>query len=248
MILSKVMAKAIKFIRPDVSFSQVENIIDDQITKSGAKPSFKMVPGYRWASCINLNEGIVHGIPKGRKFAQGDLVSLDIGAFYKGYHTDMSYSWELGTDRYGRFLAAGKRALSLAIEEARVGNKVKDISKQIQEGIEGAGVGYCARGLTGHGVGRKLHQEPFIPCFVDESQKSSQSVLKEGQTLALEVIYSQTNSGLITESDGWTISTEDGKISSLFEKTVAVGRKSGLALTPYFWEKAMSDEKQRKEG
>ncbi len=235
LILARALAATREFIRPGKKLIEAENFASNFIRQAGAEPAFSRVPGYRWATCINLNEGIVHGIPDQKQFRSGDLISLDMGVYYRGYNTDMAYSWELGSDRYHDFLAAGQKALAEAIAQAKNGNKVRDISRAIQKTIEGSGIGYCSRNLTGHGVGKKLHDKPFIPGFVDGQMGDYQ--LKSRETLAIEVIYSVGDSGLAVSGDGWTIVTKDGKISALFEKTVVVAKSGGQVLTPYLWEK-----------
>ena len=231
LILAQALAATRQFIRPGRKLIEAENFARHFLEKKGAEAAFARVPGYRWATCINLNEGIVHGIPNERRFQKGDLVSLDIGAYYQGYNTDMAYSWELETDHYRQFLQAGKEALQRAIKAARPGQRVKDISRAIQTTIEGNDIGSVARELTGHGVGRTLHQEPFIPGFQESAM--GRYVLQPEETLAIEVIYSAGRPDLVITDDGWTIATQDGKISALFEKTVVVTKTGGRVLTPY---------------
>jgi methionyl aminopeptidase len=243
-ILSEVMTQAIRFVKTGLALEQIDNFIEALIEKKGARPSFKRVPGYRWASCINLNEGIVHGIPDKKRVKRGDVISLDIGVFYQGYHTDMSYTWEVETNNFREFLLAGEKALTEAVAEAKIGNRIGDISLAIQRNIETEGIGNCSRDLTGHGVGAKLHQAPIIPCFLD-GEKRETPLLKENQALAIEVIYSQGTPKIEVADDGWTIATVDGKISALFEKTVLVAKNGGFELTPYLWEKDVQSETTR---
>ncbi len=233
LILAQALAATREFIRPGRKLIEAENFARHFLEARGAEAAFARVPGYRWATCINLNEGIVHGIPNQRQFQKGDLVSLDMGAYYQGYNTDMAYSWELETNRYQKFLQAGEEALNRAIKAARPGRRVRDVSRAIQETIEGQGIGSVSRDLTGHGVGRELHQEPFIPGF--EESQMGQYVFQAGETIAIEVIYSAGRPDLVVADDGWTIATRDGKIAALFEKTVVVGKTGGQVLTPYLW-------------
>jgi len=236
-ILAEVMAAAIKFVQPGISLLEVEKFIDSRIREKGGQPSFKMVPDYQWASCINLNEGIVHGVPDQKKFSSGDVVSLDMGAFYQGYHTDMAYTFQLNPKTSEeRFLKAGKKALSEAIKAVKPGNRIGDVSETIQKVIEGAGYS-CVETLTGHGIGKKLHQDPYIPCFL-RGKKEETVEITPGMALAIEVIYMKGKPDLITNQDGWTMETRDGKISALFEKTIFV-RKNNKAeiLSPFFLEK-----------
>ena len=190
-----------------------------------------MVAGYYWATCINVNDGVVHGIPKKSVvFKKGDVVSVDAGFFYKGFHTDTSFSIALEpTKQVKKFLLTGEIALRKAIKAMQVGGKIYDISSRIQEAVEANGYSPI-RALVGHGIGRSLHEEPQIPCFrIGEREESLELV--PGMVFAIEVMYTAGSGDVVRESDGWTISTADGKISALFEETVALTRSGPLVLT-----------------
>jgi methionyl aminopeptidase len=229
--LGKVKAALRKMVKAGTKASQIEIEAVRLIEKAGGKPSFKMVEGYSWATCINVNEGLVHGIPKpSLLFKQGDVVSVDVGMYYKGFHTDTSFSVAIeGTAEVKKFMETGEAALKKAIAEATVGNKIFDISKAIQDTIEAAGYS-SIRALTGHGVGRELHEEPKITCFVVEPREESLEI-KPGMVLAIEIMYAQGKPDVELAKDGWTISVRDGKISALFEETVAVTPHGPLVLT-----------------
>jgi methionyl aminopeptidase len=214
-----------------VSAYQVEELANKLIKKEGAKASFKMVPGYSWATCVNVNEGVVHGIPKKEMvFKKNDLVSVDVGVYFKGYHTDTSFSKGVSLDAEKvKFFKAGEKALSKAIAKAKAGNRVYDISEAIQNTIEASGYSPI-RALVGHGVGKELHEDPQIPCFTFGRREDSLQI-PEGAVLAIEVMYALGNAKVALEDDGWTISTHDGKISALFEETVAVTKNGPIVLT-----------------
>jgi methionyl aminopeptidase len=234
-LLSEIMFAAINFVTPGKSLSEINRFIEKAILAKKALPSFKTVRDYRWASCLNLNEGVVHGIPHPDvKIKTGDYLSIDIGAIYQGYHTDMAYTLKVADDRADEFLFVGKRALNKAIEVVKDGGRVGSISQQIQRTIEGAGY-TCVESLTGHGVGKMLHQEPFIPLVLTLPIERTPMIFT-GQALAIEVIYTKGEDNLVTDTDGWTIKTQDGKISALFEKTVFVDDYQAEVLTPFFWE------------
>jgi len=218
-------------VREGVSAWEIEEEAEKQILKRGGTPSFKTVPGYSWATCINVNEGIVHGIPKKDViFKKNDLVSVDLGLIYKGFHTDTSFSLVIGKEPLKeKFLEAGRKALSLAIDNARAGRRIFDISKAIEETLNKAGY-RPVRSLFGHGVGRELHEEPQIPGFVYARREDTPEI-KVGMVLAIEVIYVMGREQLVLEKDGWTISTADGKISALFEESVAVTPQGPLVIT-----------------
>jgi methionyl aminopeptidase len=228
--LARVKAAIMEKIEIGVNGLEIENLATELIKKEGAEPSFKMVPGYSWSTCVNVNEGIVHGIPKKETvFKKGDLVSVDLGIYFKGFHTDTSISKALKSDdATSRFLKVGKDTLKKAISQAVVGNKIEDISRAIQESVESAGY-RASRSLVGHGIGRDLHEYPAVPCFVDKN--SEDFFLKEGLVIAIEVMYTMGKEKLMTESDGWTIRTKDGKIAGLFEDTVAITADGPVILT-----------------
>lgn len=220
-----------KEVAVGISAYDIEVLAQKLIKKAGAKPSFAMVPGYAWATCVNVNEGVVHGIPKREIiFKKKDVVSIDVGLYYKGFHTDTSFSVGLETDdKVNKFLETGKKALYEAISEAKIGNRIYDISSRIS-GVLKRGGYTPIRALVGHGVGRSLHEEPQIPCFVDGFKEKS-PVIPEGAALAIEVMYTMGGSDVVLTNDRWTISTSDGTISGLFEETVAVTNKGPKVLT-----------------
>ena len=227
--LEQVMVATLAEVKAGVSLSELEEVAVRKIEELGGEPSFKKVPRYSWATCINLNEGVVHGIPDGRRIKKGDLVSVDAGFYSQGFHTDMARTIEVGTKNRTEFLKTGQEALRKAIEQVKPGNRVGHLSQAIEEIIKKAGY-QPVKNLMGHGVGRQLHQEPNIPCFVKEAIEET-PLLKKGMVLAIEVIYTQGEPALFVADDGWTIRTQDGKIAGLFEETVAVGANGPLILT-----------------
>jgi len=229
--LHEIKEELARNIKVGVSAYEIEELADKLIKKSGGVASFKMVPGYKWATCINVNEGIVHGIPKKEViFKKNDLVSIDCGFYYKGFHTDTSYSLGVEADaRIDNFLNIGKKALKNAISEAKVGNFIYDISKATETTLKKGKVN-PVKSLVGHGVGRNLHEEPQIPCFTLGMRNNSVKI-ENGLTIAIEVMYTLGDSELVILPDRWTIATRDGKISGLFEETIAVTEKGPKVLT-----------------
>jgi len=230
-LLNKIKNVLVKKIKIGVNAKDIDDLAEKLILESGGKPSFKMVPHYKWSTCINVNEGVVHGIPhKEIVFKEGDLVSLDIGMYYKGFHTDTSFSVGLDTGKEGDlFLEAGREALRNAISVTTAGNYVYDISYSIESTLKRFGLS-PVRDLVGHGIGRSLHEEPEIPCFTSLPREDT-PMIKEGAVFAIEVMYTKGTADLVLENDGWTISTRDGKISALFEDTVAVTANGAVVLT-----------------
>lgn len=229
--LGRVKNALAKEVKAGVSSWDIEVLANELIKKEKAEPSFKMVPGYSWATCVNVNRGLVHGMPKKEVvFKKGDLVSIDVGIFFKGFHTDTSVSVGIDlTPENQKFLETGEKALKDAIAQARIGNHVFDISKTIDDVVRGGGYSPI-RALVGHGVGKELHEEPQIPCFLPGKVEDSPK-LEEGMVLAIEVMYAMGVPDVVYEEDGWTISTADGKISALFEDTVSVTKEGPIVLT-----------------
>lgn len=229
--LSEIKLRLGERIKPGVSAFEIEELADSLINKTGGEASFKTVGGYKYATCVNVNAGVVHGIPKkDLVFEDGDIVSVDVGIFYKGFHTDTSLSVLLGKDnKKARFLEIGTSSLKKAIKEARRGKRIWHISRAMEKTLTEADL-YPVRSLVGHGVGRNLHEEPQIPCFTYGKPENTPKIV-EGMVFAIEVIYTQTDTSLVVEDDGWTISTRDGKISGLFEETVAVTKNGPLVIT-----------------
>jgi len=228
-ILARVKNGLKKMIKAGVSTLDVENMAVKLIKEEKAYPSFMMVPNYHWATCVNINQGMVHGIPKKEIiFKSGDVVSVDVGVYYKGFHTDTSFTLAINPDKNTqKFLDCGKLALKKAIKVCKEGRYISDISQAIEDTVKSEGYSPILA-LTGHGVGRKLHEEPMIPCFVT---KTHDIKIKEGMTLAIEVMYAVGDSDVVIEKDGWTISMRDDKISALYEETVIVTKHGSVVLT-----------------
>ena len=225
-LLAKVRNKVAQAVKPGITTLQLDELAENLIGEAGGKASFRMVPGYRWATCININDTVVHGIPSDYKIKSGDKVGFDVGIFYKGFHTDTSVT--VGGPE--RFLEVGRRGLKKAIDQARVGKRVADISRAMQETVEEAGYS-VVRALTGHGIGHELHEEPAIPCFVLGDYEHSPKLVT-GMVIAIEIMYNQGDFEVVYKNDdGWTIATADGKISGLFEETVAVTAHGPVVLT-----------------
>lgn len=229
--LSKIKKSLKRAVSVGTTAGEIEELAVGLIEKEGGKPSFMMVPNYKWATCVNVNEGLVHGIPKPEiVFKKGDVVSVDVGFFYKGFHTDTSFTVGLELDdTTSKFLKAGGNALKRAIDTAKVGNYIFDISKAIEDTLLSCGY-RPVRALVGHGVGRHLHEGPQIPCFTNGSREESPQIIP-GMALAIEVMYTQGSGEVEIGSDGWTISMRDGKMAALYEETVAVTSHGPLVLT-----------------
>lgn len=228
--LSEIKAKLINLAQHESSLEAIDKEAEKLIKKAGGTPSFKLVPNYYWSTCLNVNEGMVHGIPKGET-KPGDLLTIDVGLYYQGLHTDTAVTIVIGkpTEDQEQFLNLGKKALRETIKQAIVGKKIKDVSRSIQATIEAGGCN-VVRELTGHGVGQELHMPPAIPCFVANSPEMNVK-LEEDMTLAIEVMYMQGNWPLVLEKDGWTLKTKDNSSAAIFEETIYLSRGHTEVLT-----------------
>ena len=233
--LAAIKKALVTMTKPGVSLSQIEDRAQELIKESGGKPSFAMVPGYQWATCINLNEGLVHGVPDETIIREGDIVSIDVGMYFGGFHTDTSVSFIAGEKTYPDkevFLAAGRKALTEGIAAAKAGNHIGHISLAIETVIKEAGFS-PALNLTGHGVGKALHEEPTIPCFVANPINQT-PVIVPGMSLAIEAIYLAGNPATVTDpNDRWTIKSRDGKITAVFEETILTTAANPVILTNF---------------
>jgi methionyl aminopeptidase len=228
--LGQIKQQLAEFTQVGTTFEAIEVEAQRLIKAAGASPSFSTVPGYHWATCIMKNEGMEHGIPKGKIVEDGDIIKIDAGLIYDGYHLDTTTSFIVGTSTTEKelFLEVGQRALAKAINKARVGNTVYDISSAMQRVIEGAGFS-CVYQLTGHGVGKDLHEDPSIPCVAQRADKRVN--LYEGQTIAIEPMYAMGDATLVVDDDGWTYKTKDGSLAGMFEETVLITKDGPEILT-----------------
>lgn len=236
-IAANALKSALAAIKPGVSGLEVDKIAEGETIRLGGSLSYKTVPGYKYATCITVNEQVVHGIPTERKFVDGDLVSVDLAVMYKGWHTDCAWSVLVGESvdqsvsgsEKKKFLKIGEQALWDGIKNATSGKRVGDISSAVQGKVEGTGYS-VVRSLVGHGVGKSLHEEPEIPGF---GERGTGVVLKSGMGLAIEVIYNAGLSDVLLEEDGWTYKTADKSLAGLFEMTVIVGKDEAEVLTDW---------------
>ena len=232
-ILAEVLYMVMDAIKPGVTELEIDQLAEKLIRERGGEPGFQLVPGYKHTICVSTNDVVVHGIPGGYKFKAGDLVGIDCGVFYKGFHTDMSESkivsgGTLDSDAE-KFLKIGKQALNEAIKVAKIGNRIGDISKTIQDIVEGNGYS-IVRSLIGHGVGRELHEEPEVPGYLSRPIAKT-PILKEGMTIAVEVIYNMGSREVMLDRGCWTIRTEDGRLAALYERTIAMTKNGPLMIT-----------------
>lgn len=230
LIAAKALKVALEAIKPGVTGIEIDKIAEKKIYALGGDLSYKTVPGYKFATCITIDEGVVHGLPTDSKFVEGNLISIDLAVVYKGWHTDCAWSILIGNSpEKEKFLKVGEQALWEGIKQAVEGNHVGDISNAIQNKVEKEGYS-VVRSLVGHGIGKSLHEDPEIPGF---GRKGQGMVLKSGMTLAIEVIYTAGSPKVVLGSDGWTYNSADGSWGGLFEMTVIVGKDKQEVLTDW---------------
>jgi len=234
-ISGRICAEIFKEILENVKIGStclsLDKIAHSEIIKRGATPSFTSVDNYKWSICTTVNDQVVHGIPNERILKDGDILGIDMGVSYKDYHSDMAVTVGIGklSKTTRKFLVVGREALKDAISQAKIGARIGDISAAIQQKIETAGYS-IVKSLTGHGIGRYLHEQPMVPGF---GQKGTGPKIFENMTLAIEVIYNQGSGNVVLEKDGWTIRSEDGSLGGLFEQTIAIAKDGPIVLTPY---------------
>lgn len=236
-ILSDVLFEVLRHAKVGVSELELDRLAEKLILEKGGEPGFKKVEGYKYSTCISTNDVVVHGIPTNYKLKQGDVIGVDCGVYYEGFHTDMAQTIRIKdkglmikNDRVDKFLEIGEKAMWEGIRAAKLGNRVGDISKAIQSVVEGQGYS-VVRSLIGHGVGRELHEDPGVPGFLSEPI-SETPLLEDGMTIAIETIYNMGKSDVIySGGDGWTIKSKDGSLSGLFERSIAITDKGSLILT-----------------
>jgi len=213
-----------------LSTLELDAIVESRILKAKARPSFKTVSNYYHATCISVNDEVVHGVPvKKKKIRDGDIVKVDIGVVKNGFFADSCRTFAVGhiSERARRLVTATREALAIGINEVQAGKRLGDIGWAIQQFAEGNGYS-VVRDFTGHGVGFAVHEQPNVPHY---GRKNSGLVLREGLVIAVEPMLNEGSDKVITLEDGWTTVTADGKLSAQFEHTVAVTSDGPLVLT-----------------
>jgi methionyl aminopeptidase len=228
-LVAETIALVGEHIRPGVTTAELDRIGEEHITSKGGVPTSKGYRGFPAALCISPNSVVVHGIPGPYALEEGDIVDIDVGVTLDGFVADSAFTFPVGdiADEAERLLETCQAALAAGIAQARVGNRVGDISAAVQQVSEEAGFG-IVRSLVGHGVGRSYHEEPQIPNF---GRPGRGPVLSEGMTLAIEPMITAGRPDVHVHDDGWTISTDDRSLSAHFEHTVAVTEAGPRILT-----------------
>ncbi|MHB1683600.1 MAG: type I methionyl aminopeptidase [Bacilli bacterium] len=228
-IVAMAHAQVKRVVAPGITTRELDDVVEQVIQKAGATPSFKGYQGFPAAICASVNEELVHGIPGERQLHEGDIVSVDIGAFFKGYHGDSAYTYAVGSisQEAQRLLDVTEASLYEGVKRAIVGNRLSDISHAIQSYVDPSGMS-IVREYVGHGIGREMHEAPQIPNFGPPGRGPR---LKAGMVLAIEPMVNAGGPDVRTLLDNWTVVTEDGSLCAHFEHTVAVDDNGPVLLT-----------------
>lgn len=207
-------------VKPGITTAELDRIAEKYIRSQNAKPSFKGYNGFPGSICVSVNEELVHGIPGSRVLHEGDIISIDIGAMYRGYHGDSAWTYGVGriSDEAQRLLDVTERSLYDGLEKAQPNTRLFTISHAIQSCVEQAGFS-IVREYVGHGIGESLHEEPQIPNFGVPDRGPR---LKPGMVLAIEPMVVQGERYVKTLEDHWTVVTVDGTLCAHFEHTIAI--------------------------
>lgn len=225
------LKKAMRAAGPGVTTAQLDMIVRKSIESEGAKPSFLGYGGFPASACISVNTELIHGIPSEKTVLKdGDIVSIDVGAYKNGYHGDCARTFGIGniSDEAKRIIDVTRQSFYEGIKLARTGYKISDISSAVQKHIEENGF-FVVKTFVGHGIGKALHEEPEVPNYVNENGASSE--LKVGMTLAIEPMVNTSSEKIKILPDGWTVVTADGLISAHYENTIAITDNEALILT-----------------
>jgi len=230
-ILSKAHGEVAKEVRPGIKTNQLDKIAETFIRDFGGEPSFKGYNGFPASLCISVNENVVHGFPSDQELKEGDIISVDCGVFYKGFHSDCAYTYPIGnvSSKVSALLKATKESLYLGIEQAVAGNRIGDISNTVQSYVEERGYS-VVRELVGHGLGKNLHESPEVPNY---GKRGRGAKLKPGLVIAIEPMINLGTKNIVQEADGWTIRTQDRMPSAHYEHTVVVHKDKTEVVTTH---------------
>jgi len=228
-VVAAVLNKLKKEVKPGIKTKQLDKVAREELRKWGAEPSFKGYMGYPASLCVSINDEVVHGIPGERVLKEGDIVSLDFGAYLDGFHGDAAVTVGVGkiSNQAQKLLEITEAALLVGIDAARSGAHLGDVSASIQEYVESRGFS-VVREYCGHGIGRDLHEDPQVPNF---GASGTGLLLKKGMTLAIEPMVTTGDWRTRLDENKWTVHTVDDSLSAHFEHTIAIGDAEPEILT-----------------
>ncbi|MDA8123925.1 MAG: type I methionyl aminopeptidase [Deltaproteobacteria bacterium] len=220
LIVAEILHELRQKVKPGVTTRELNQFCEESAKKKRVKPAFKGYRGYPFALCASVNGEVVHGMPSDRPLLSGDILSLDFGVNYQGYFGDAAITVPVGnvSAEALRLMQVTEASLSAGIEQARAGNRLGDISAAVQERVESGGFS-VVRDYVGHGIGRSMHEDPQIPNY---GVRGRGLLLKPGMVLAIEPMVNEGSYHVRVLADGWTVVTEDGKLSAHFEHSVAI--------------------------
>ena len=232
LLVSKTLSEVAKILKAGLTTVSLDVFIGEYLKDNNAVPSFLNFHGYPFNSCISVNDVVVHGFPGKYELKEGDIVSIDVGAYKNGFHGDHAYTFIIGQAKpeVVQLVKITKESLFKGIEKAVAGNRIGDISFAVQEHTEkkhGYGV---VRELVGHGLGKSMHEDPQVPNY---GKRGSGPVIKEGLVIAIEPMINLGRKDVYTDDDGWTVRTKDGKPSVHFEHDVCVKKNKADILSNY---------------
>ena len=231
LLVSATLAEVGKHIRAGVTTLELDRIAEEFIRSHGAVPGFLGYGGFPNTLCVSVNEQVVHGIPSDYVLKDGDIVSVDCGTVMKGFYGDSAYTFAVGAidPAVQKLLDVTKEALYKGVAQAKAGNRIGDISAAVQEHAESNGFS-VVRELVGHGLGRKMHEEPEVPNY---GARGRGPLLREGMVICIEPMINLGAKQVVFERDGWTVRTRDRKPSAHFEFAVAIGKEGADVLTDF---------------
>ena len=230
-ITAAARALAGEMVKPGVTTREIDRAVEQFIRKNGAVPSFLNYHGYPGSACISVNDEVIHGIPGDRVLKEGDIVSVDVGAYIGGFHGDCAATFACGeiSPEAQRLINVTRESFFRGIACAREGKRLFDISAAVQEYVEANGF-TVVREFVGHGIGRTMHEAPEVPNY---GRKGNGLQLRSGMCLAIEPMITQGKRQIFMERDGWTVRTRDRKNAAHFEHTVAVGKNGADILSSF---------------
>ncbi len=207
-------------IKPGITTRQLDEIVESSIRQHNATPSFKGYGGFPSAACVSINDVLVHGIPDNTKLKEGDIVTIDIGACYRGYHGDSAWSYAVGTvdAETQKLMEVTEQSLYIGLQQAKPGNRIGDISHAIQTYVESFGFS-LPRQYTGHGIGAAVHEDPYVPNYGEAGHGPR---LRKGMAIAVEPMVQAGVKETRTLPDGWTVVSADGRRSAHYEHTIVI--------------------------
>ena len=216
-------------IKAGIKTKELDSLAEKFIRSKGATPSFKGYEGFPSTLCISINDEVVHGFPSERVLKEGDIISIDIGACYKGYHGDSAWTYTVGeaSDDAKYLLEHTEKALYEGIKQAKVGNRIGDISYAVEKYATEHNLG-VVKELVGHGVGTSVHESPDVPNY---GTKGTGPKIRDGMVIAIEPMLTLGSPDIYVEDNDWTVKTEDSSLSAHFEHTIAITNEGVIILT-----------------